>query len=83
MEREPGYQVIVYTRILPDGFKGPTFLRKIMSYLSEGKNESIGNSWPGMDIEEAKRLAGTRTISSYTDGRGQLRSSKGVVVRVS
>lgn len=83
MERRQGYQVLVFTRRLPESFKGPQIVRKVLSYLSESENGSVGNSYPGMSIEEAERLAQGKSLASYIDGDGHLRSSKGVVVRVS
>jgi len=83
MERKKGYQVLVYTRRLPESFKGPQIVRKVLSHLSEAQNGSIGGRYPGMSIEDAERLAEDSNSASYVDLNGHLRSSRGVVVRVS
>jgi hypothetical protein len=82
-ERKAGYQVVVYTKRLPESFIGPEILRNLLSKLSETSNTTIGNSWPGMPLDEANKIAESENMESYTDGYGKLRTARGVVVRVS
>jgi hypothetical protein len=81
-EGEEEYMVRVYTRRLPESFKGPVILKKLFSALSESPNAEIGNNWRGMPLDKAQEIANEETHGSYVDGNGHLRSSKGVVVRV-
>ncbi len=83
MERTRGYKFVVYTKELTDNFKGPKFWRNFVSSLSESPNSVIGNSWPGMSLEEAEEIAAGENVESYIDGNGKLRSAKGVIVRIS
>lgn len=82
-ERTPRYQVVVYTKRLPESFRGPDFWKELLSNLSEAPNSTIGDRWHGMPLEEAEEIAKDRTEESYVDGYGKLRSARGVVIRVS
>jgi hypothetical protein len=80
-ERDERYKVVVLTKRHPDDFRGPGFLRRLLSNLSEAPNTTIGK-FPGMELEEAKEIAAKENRDIYTDGQGKLRTSKGVVVRI-
>ncbi len=74
--------VVVYTKRLPESFKGPVVIRKLLSALSESPNAEYGDDWDGMPLDKAQEIAKTETNGSYLVGNGKLRSSRGVVVRV-
>lgn len=83
MEREPEFKVVVYVRRLPDSYHLPKLIGKLLSALSEEQNATYGSSFDGMPFEKAESLAKELTNESYVDGENNLRSSRGVVVRVS
>lgn len=82
MRESEGYIVRVYTKRLPGGFRGPKFIRKLMSALSESGPATWGNSLLGMPKDEAEKIAQMETVDLFVDRFGKLRSSKGVVVNV-
>lgn len=78
-----GYRVLVYTKRHPNSFVGPSFIRNLLSYLSETENATWGDNFRGMSLEEAQKLAAKESNhEGYIDGRGKLRTSRGVVAKV-
>ena len=81
-EREPNYSVVVLTKRHPDGVKGPRVVKKLVSFLSESPNSTIGGGL-GMPFNEAEKIAQEHTNEEgYIPGNGKLMTSRGVIVRV-